>query len=47
MCLLGNDEAFTNEGCNNEDSVPDNNEDSVPDNNEDSVPASSWITSCG
>ena len=28
MCLLGNDEAFTNEGCNNEDSVPDNNEDS-------------------
>ena len=46
MCLLGNDEAFTNEGCNNEDSVPDNNEDSVPDNNEDSVAASSWITSC-
>ena len=28
MCLLANDEAFTNEGCNNEDSVPDNNEDS-------------------
>ena len=28
-----------NEGCNNEDSVPDNNEDSVPDNNEDSVAA--------
>ena len=36
MCLLANDEAFTNEGCNNEDSVPDNNEDSIPDNNEDS-----------
>ena len=29
MCLLVNDEAVTNEGCNNEDSVPDNNEDSV------------------